>query len=390
MTLKPKNVKQMFEIFTNLSNGFEDENNNNKIISIHEENWNISTISVISTTTTTETSSLSKANIIDEDEYISAIDIINFFFMLVGVFTNLICICIFSQKSLLKRKFNWYLLVLSVLDLTFCIVLSSDYAYRLASTKTMFLHELNIYISITMDFIAHTSDSLTIILTLILSIDRLYAITNPIKNKYFMTNTHTKAIISTSLLIVCIIRLPSAIVCRFCYDKECMSCIISCSFLLPILINILPAFIILILNGILVGKLFKYNMKKLSIKSTKDGKTYVLTNTKINKIKKSTYFIILTMALWLLTTNTPYYAIFVYQFGYNSHLKGGNFKFTFDIQHITSVLFNLNHCINLFIYMCYHEAFRATILKLFKVKTCKTDYTSLIIKIQNKSETKFL
>ena len=243
-----------------------------------------------------------------------------------------------------------------------------------------------------MDFIAHTSDSLSIILTLILSIDRLYAITNPIKNKYFMTNTHTKTLILVSLLIVCVIRLPSAIICRFCYFTECTFCMnISCSFLLPILVNILPAFIILVINGMLVVKLFKYNMKKLSIKSKKDGKTYVLTNTKINKIKKSRYFIILTMALWLLMTNTPYYAIMAYQFGSDAYLKNkDNFKFTFDVQHITSVLFNLNHCINFFIYLCYHDLFRATLLKIFKIKTCKTDYANLIIKIQTKSETKFL
>ena len=32
--------------------------------------------------------------------------------------------------------------------------------------------------------------------------DKLYAETNPIKNKHFMTNIHTKAIISASQLIL--------------------------------------------------------------------------------------------------------------------------------------------------------------------------------------------
>lgn len=323
-------------------------------------------------------------------EYISAVDIINLIFMLVGIFTNLVCICIFSRKCLLKKKFNWYLLVLAILELIFCFVLFCDYAFRIMiSSKTIFLHELNMNLTILMDFMTHATDSLTIIITLILSIDRLYAITNPIKNKYFITNTHTKTLLIYSFLIVCAIRLPSSIVCQFiCHNESNTICMIYCSFLLPALVNILPALLILIINIILVCKLLNYNMQRLSIRNTRDGKTYLITSTRNKKIRKSRYFIILTMGLWLLMTNAPYYAIFIYQFGLlDAHLKNEHyFRHTFNIQHVISVLFNMNHCINFFIYMCYHEVFRTAFFIIFKIKACTRDYRSIILRIQSDTQ----
>ena len=302
-----------------------------------------------------------------------AVDWVNFSLMIIGIFTNLLCIFIFSLKSSTKTKFNWYLLVLSVFELIFCFILGIDYFYRIISTSTglgltMFLHDLNIYTKIIMDFSAHTSDSYTIFLTLLLSIDRLYAISHPIKFKNFITNTHSKSLMLSSFTILCAIRLPSTIICHLCENYQ--ACTIYCSFLLPIFLNILPAVIILILNVILIIKIVKYQMRKPSIKSirggTKKSNTSTDFNTKpITKLRKSRYFVIVTMAVWLLLTNIPYYALLAYQFGLNTYVM--DFQTTFQIQLATSVLFNLNHCINFFIYFCFHDIFRTNFLKIFYI-----------------------
>ena len=292
--------------------------------------------------------------------------------MTIGIFTNLLNICLFSAKNSLKTKFNWYLLVLSVFELIFCFILGIDYFYRIISTKiglgyTMFLHDLNLYNKIFMDFIAHTADSYTIILTLILSIDRLYAITYPIKIKNFVTNTNTKCLMSLSLLILCIIRLPSTITCHWYLCESFQACTLYCSFLVPTFLNILPAIIILILNLILIFKIIMYQTKEPSIKSVRGGrkksKIILNDNYQVSKLRKSRFFVIVTMTLWLLLTNIPYYAFLAYQFGLNTYIV--DFNTTFEIQLASSVLFNLNHCINFFIYICFHDIFRMNFLKIF-------------------------
>ena len=296
-----------------------------------------------------------------------AVDMVNLVLMVIGMFTNTLCICIFAQKSSIKTKFNWYLLTLSIAELLFCSILLIDYFYRMMSVKPIFLHDLNIIYKIIMDFLTHTSDSYTIILTLILSIDRLYAITNPIKIKNFITYLHPINLIVSSIVILIAIKLPSTIICHLNESAQMQLCTIYCSFLLPLFINIAPAIAILILNVILIIKILKYKMIEPNLKSIRGGRTYTMAKPLpvSNKLRKSRYFIIVTMALWLLLTNIPYYALLAYQFGLTFYLV--DLKTTIELQLATSVLFNLNHCINFFIYVCFHDVFRMNFNRLLSV-----------------------
>jgi hypothetical protein len=323
--------------------------------------------STTTTTTSTQISTTENSESARSLRTLHVVDIINFFLMLLGIITNSLCICIFTQKSSIKTKFNWYLLTLSISELLFCLIIFSD-NFSLIISK-IFLHELNIYSKIILDFVCHTTDSYTIIITLTLSIDRLYAITNPIKIKGFVTNTHPKIIIISSFIILVVIKLPSTAICHLCTSQKV--CTIFCTLISPIVFNILPALIISILNIVLILKIIKYNKMKPSIKTFRGGRVYLMTRMNniqpITKLRKSRYFVIVTIALWLLFTNIPYYALLAYQFGLRTYFI--NVVTTAELQMATSVLFNSNHCINFFIYTCFHDVFRMNLVKLFSIWT---------------------
>jgi hypothetical protein len=139
---------------------------------------------------------------------------LNILFSLVGVICNILSIYAFSQKKLRARKYNWYLLVLTVFELVFCITLFVDYIFAKVYREPIFFHELNEFTRILVDFTIHASDSCTAILSLILSLDRLYAIKYPLDIKQFFTNLHAKITIAASILIFMILNTASFAFCQ--------------------------------------------------------------------------------------------------------------------------------------------------------------------------------
>ena len=112
----------------------------------------------------------------------------------------------------------------------------------------------------------------------------------------------------------------------------------NCKVLSPLLLNILPAFIILILNTILIVKVIRYN-----VNGTRIGRSAVIRQRPpIKKLRKSYYFIIAKISLRVFLTNIPYYTFLAYHFR-------KNFKENNMIEEITSIFFNLNHCTTFFI-----------------------------------------
>jgi hypothetical protein len=136
-----------------------------------------------------------KNNSSDKFKAESSICSINIFFMVFGIIANIISIAAFSQKNLRKRKFNWYLLILAIFELIFCLAVFADNIFMKISEKKIYLHALNKISGIIIDFTVHTTDSYTTVLTVLLSLDRLYAIRKPMKIKQFITNLHAKKLI---------------------------------------------------------------------------------------------------------------------------------------------------------------------------------------------------
>ena len=292
---------------------------------------------------------------------------VNLALMLVGIIGNVLCIYGFSKKKMRIRKFNWYLLILSIFELLFCIILSVDYLFRLFNKLPKFLHDLNTYTSIIIDFLIHTTDSYIILITLILSVDRLYAIKNPIKIKEFVTNLHSKNLVVISLSVLVVLKLPGVILCH--QEGENNYKTIYCTFITPLVFNIIPTFFILTMNSFLIFEILFYykdisklklNDRKYIYKKNRRIIIFSYNQKRINRTQRSHFFVIFVVAIWTILTSLPYYSLNTYLLLFQ--LK--NFESHFDFitigiaQVISSIFFNSNHCFNFFIYKFFHKDFK--------------------------------
>ena len=89
---------------------------------------------------------------------------INFILMIFGIFVNIVCIFVFLQKQMKKRKFNLYLLILAIFELIFCSIVFFDYFFRLISSKPIFLHDYNVFTNIIIDYAIHSTDTYVVVI----------------------------------------------------------------------------------------------------------------------------------------------------------------------------------------------------------------------------------
>jgi len=231
---------------------------------------------------------------------------LNIFFSLVGVIFNILSIYAFSQKKLRARKYNWYLLVLAVFELVFCITLFVDYIFAKVYREPIFFHELNEFTRILVDFTIHTSDSCTAILSLILSLDRLYAIKYPLDIKQFFTNLHAKITIAASISIFMLLNTASF---AFCQLNIGISLFLSkpfyfliiyignnpylifCKLISPALLGTIPLIVVFLLNIMLIKEVIKSNKTNSNQRASIDSKRSETTFTEMSCTNKSSFFI---------------------------------------------------------------------------------------------------
>ena len=313
--------------------------------------------------------------------------ITNICIMVIGMINNTVSICAFLKKNLLKKKFNWYLLISTIFELIFCSTIFIDYISEI--TIKQMLHEFNEISRIIIDFTVHTSDSCIVIMTLFLSLDRLYAIKHPLEIKEYFTNLHAKLTISLSLLILIILNILSYSLCEMNIFNDVH--IVYCALVSPLIFNTIPLIIIFIINLMLVFEIVCYYKNKQSRANSfnnnnrelvsmgvesidlRKNQTSIRIHNSINKDKKlslyqkSHYLVILVTALWSVMTSIPYYSFKSF------FLLVETKVFTTDLSHstiykiqiISSLLFNFNHCIDFFIYLSFNEDFRQCLRNYF-------------------------
>jgi hypothetical protein len=196
------------------------------------------------------------------------------------------------------------------------------------SEKKIYLHALNKISGIIIDFTVHTTDSYTTVLTVLLSLDRLYAIRKPMKIKQFITNLHAKKLILFSFLILISLKTTSFVFCELYIGGN----LVYCSLVSPLLFHLIPLITILVLNSWLVKEIICYytrqkrhsinNLARKSItamfsfnenKKIRSNSLAVYMRSsrskKINKTQKSHYIVILMSSLWSILTSIPYFTL---------------------------------------------------------------------------------
>ena len=202
-----------------------------------------------------------------EDNVLSRLEAIacnfNIFITTVGTTTNFLSIYSFLQKKLLIKKINWYFLVLTIFEFIFCFLVFFDYTFTKIHYDEIFFHDFHDSARIVFDYLIHTSQSCIAILSLLLSLDRLYAIKNPLFIKEFVTQNHCKKLIALSLLLLVLIKTSSFVFCE--YSKANISFII-CAILVPLLLSTIPLIGVFVLNFLLIKEIIKsYRQTSLSV-----------------------------------------------------------------------------------------------------------------------------
>ena len=341
-------------------------------------------------------------NITNQNENVAKLNktafISNLILMILGALDNFMAFCTFLQKDLRKRKFNWYLLTITIFEIFFCCTGFIDYIFLKIYDQNIFLHDLNKISYITVDYILHTSDSCVVVLTLLLSIDRLYAIKHPLKIKEFITNLHAKKTIFISLLSLVSLKTLSFVLCELNLGNKRF--ILYCSLVSPLLFNTLPLVLIFVINGLLAKEMWSYNEQLInnecstlnvnticddtiaSVSNYRRSTQIVFNKNKstvtlrksgkcaLSKIQKSHYIVIFVSSIWSILSSIPYYSFNSYFLLFQLNFFSNNFdlKNMIMIHIISSVLFNANHCINFFIYFIFYSEFRNIILNFFLFK----------------------
>jgi hypothetical protein len=154
------------------------------------------------------------------EEIGSLVTKIKFYTTLFGIFANLVCICVFAQKSLLLKKINWYLLILALADFLFCTILFEHY-FIISTNKSRSLYDMSRLTCYMMDYtIVNTTDTFTVYLMLVLSVDRLYAIMRPLESKHSMTNRFFKRITLIGYFFILLIKSPDLLLNQRVYNAR--------------------------------------------------------------------------------------------------------------------------------------------------------------------------
>ena len=296
-----------------------------------------------------------------------------------GLIGNIFCIFVFLQKKMRTRKFNCYLLTLSIFKFIFCFILLMEDLIRFLEPNELNLQNLNEYLVIIIDCLIHTIDSYLAVIKLVVSIDHLYAIKYPLKIKTFITTLHSKSIIFSALFGIILIKITENALFRF-YENF-ITVTIFHTIISPLIFNIIPAILSLILNSFLIKEVLNYyevhkcitSEVQLSNRKNKQTKASIFTcgfsHNIVNWSEKSHYFVIAIVSLWLVLTEIPYFTFksYFYFFCDSKFSKTADIK---KIQFILTMFFISNHCINFFIYFFFYSMFRKSIFNVFCSKLC--------------------
>jgi hypothetical protein len=328
---------------------------------------------------------------------------INTAFLLLSITVNIMCIIIFLNKKLRNNKFHWYLLTVAIFQLIFSLILFCDYIFSKFNSENKFLHDLNSIAKIIIDFILHSSDSCVLLLKIFLSLDRLYAVMNPLKIKEFFTHLHALSLILMSLTTLILLKILKYGLCEINISNEIHFGF--CMLVSPLIFYTIPLIIILILNVLLVHKLLNYyenqpretneaNNQEIQLSflaatqasTSKNSMSLSINMPQLRKFcrqtkqnKKIQYFSIILSDIYSILTSMFYYCFnsvfFLFQ------LNFFYMETIIKIQILSSVFFNSNYFIYFFIHLAFNDDFGCVFKNYFLQIICYKNNEPVVVTV---------
>ena len=132
---------------------------------------------------------------------------INLSFMGFGILGNLACISVLFQATMLRKKFHLYLLALAFGDILYCIIVFCNYMIYIGDPPNLLFDfsEITCYFT---DYIVGSIDAFCVFITLVVSVDRLYAIIRPIRIRDFATYRYPRLIVLFNIAAILALKSP--------------------------------------------------------------------------------------------------------------------------------------------------------------------------------------
>nr|QVK45819.1 G protein-coupled receptor [Proales similis] len=361
------------------------------------------------------------------DEWIAKL---NLACMLLGLACNLLCVAGLSRRRVLKARFNVYLLMVAFADLVFCALVAANYTIMLQTGSRALYDTCWLACNVT-DYAIGSLDSFSVLITLLVSLDRLNAIKRPLKRRFSVLFLRPWLVGTVSALAIVLIRLPDALANPRFYADEYVPTvnrlrlqnmteaeaaqrlelarqidlllaaqprcrvqsveqlghlrnsfnIIYSNGVVPICLNALPAFAILAVNLNLLAHLRAYE-RKLHRKSGSGSIAASLRRStqqsQASQSNQRTHVAtIVALSFWMFASCTPYYALVLIHWLYSAvlGLEASLPDYFRNVQAVSSFFFNSNHFINLFIYLLFHNSFRRCLFSMFRRRRSERKYS---------------
>ncbi|XP_062577783.1 P2Y purinoceptor 1-like [Saccostrea cucullata] len=327
------------------------------------------------------------------------------FVIVIGLLGNALSLCVFMTKNLRSLSASTYLSVLSVSDLlTLLFYVTVEWLRRglvyldpEMRNKTLFFDE-NVVCQF-QQYMAYVSRLLSTWIVVAFTLERYIGVCWPLLRKIICTKRGTKriigGIIASSTIVVLYKPILSAIYVsakgnRYCTTAENYSFL---SFILDsiyaILMSMIPFIVIVVLNILTIRKILSRNKKRKSHNN-------IVTEESVIRLEFT--IILLVVSFCFIAFNVPFFVVWLRTFLHSKHLSNTedlaayadpDVDYWQGILYITRTIFNMNYCINFFLYIIAGAYFRREVRMLFSRHSFRDlPYSLCSLRLNTRSNTR--
>ncbi|KAH3846972.1 hypothetical protein DPMN_089281 [Dreissena polymorpha] len=294
--------------------------------------------------------------------------------LMVGLCGNSLSLCVFCSKKMRRMSASRYLSALSICDLMALVFyVLSEWLRRGLNTIVPGYHGSFLDTPVVCQVwlhLSYMSRLLSAWLIVTFTCERYIGVCMPLRRRNMGSLKETNRIITLLFVLSCIVAIYKPVTSEVRALNNMTACTSKESFefeafvldsLYALIITLAPFVIISTLNILIVRKLLNRKRK---------NKFNLVTEE--NAIRLEFTFILLAISFFFIALNLPYFSMWVKQF-LQSHYLHSTFDHTDDLSFeywqgvtkITRTIFNINYCINFFLYSITGACFRLQLRALF-------------------------
>lgn len=322
------------------------------------------------------------------------------FIIVLGLFGNILSLCVFLSKNLRSLSASTYLAALSIADLlTLVFYVTVEWLRRglvyldpnMKSRIRFFDEEVVCQFQLYMSYVSRLSSAWIVVA---FTMERYIGVCWPLLRKDICTKRGTKRVIgwliASSSVVVLYKPILSAIYVsaegnHYCTtDKDYGFLAFILDSIYAILITMVPFLIISVLNILIVRKLLRRNKRQQNHSIV----------TKESLIRLEFTIILLVVSFCFVAFNVPFFAVWLRNFLHSKHVSSVDVLTMYEnpdveywqgILYITRTIFYMNYFVNFFLYIIAGAYFRREVRMLFSRHFQDHSYSRCSVRLYSRS-----